>query len=147
MSSTQWIVVADAAVARILARPAPDADLQEIEQLDHPAAHASNAALRRDAYGRRAGDDMRMGGNATSSAGLDEEHRESIDFADRLAGRLHEALQQQRFDELRIAADPRFLGHLRKALSPQVAAVVKEEIDKDLVHEDLRSLTRRLFPG
>lgn len=144
--TTQWIVVADAAVARILARPSPDADLQEVEQLDHPAAHASNAALRRDAYGRRSGDgDLRTGGNATSSAGLDEEHRESIGFADRLADRLHEALQQKRFDELRIAADPRFLGHLRKALSPQVAAVVKEEINKDLVHEDLRALTQRLF--
>ena len=144
--STQWIVVADAGVARILARPSPDADLQQVEQLDDPAAHASNAALRRDAYGRRgAGDDLRMGGNATSSAGLDEEHRESIEFAGRLADRLHQALQQQRFDELRIAAEPRFLGQLRRALSPQVAALVKEEIDKDLVHEDLRTLTQRFF--
>ncbi len=145
--STRWIVVADAAVARILVRPSLGADLQEVEQLADPAAHASNAALRRDAYGRRAGNDPRMGGNATASAGLDEEHRESLGFARRLAERLDETLRQGRFDELRIAADPRFLGHLRKALSPQVAAVVKEEIDKDLIHEDLRTLTKRFFPA
>ncbi len=147
MSSTEWIVVADAAVARILARPSPDTDLQEVEQLSDSAAHASEAALRRDAYGRRGGDDLRMGGNATSSAGLDQEHLESIGFARRVAARLHEALQQKRYETLRIAADPRFLGQLRKELSPQVAAVVKEDLDKDLVNEDLRSLTKRMFPG
>lgn len=145
--STEWIVVADAAVARFLARPSPDADLQEVEQLTDSAAHASNAALRRDAFGRRAGDDLRMGGNATSSAGLDQEHLESIGFARRVAARLDEALQQGRYDELRIACDPRFLGQLRRELSPQVAATVKEDIDKDLVNEDLRSLTQRFFPG
>lgn len=145
--TTEWILVADAAVARILARPSPAADLQEVEQLADAAAHADEADLRRDAYGRRGGDDLRMGGNATSSAGLDQKHLESIGFARRVAACLHEALQQGRYDALCLACDPRFLGQLRQELSPQVAAVVTEEIDKDLVNEDLRSLTQRFFPG
>jgi len=144
--STLWILVADAAVARILTLPAPGADLEDVEQLTDAAAHARRADLRRDAYGRRGGGDLRMGGNATSSASDDEQHREAAAFARRVAERLGEAYRQQRFDALRLVAEARFLGLLRKALPPEVAAVVQDEIDSDLVHADRRELTERLFP-
>jgi protein required for attachment to host cells len=144
--STLWILVADAAVARILNRPASGTDLEDVEQLTDAAAHARRADLRRDAYGRRAGDDLRMGGNATSSAGEDEQHLEAEGFARRVAERLDQAHRQGRFDALQVVAEPRFLGLLRKALTPQVAAAVVGEVDKDLVHDDRRALTRRLFP-
>jgi protein required for attachment to host cells len=55
-------------------------------------------------------------------------------------------LRQKRFDELRIVAAPRFLGHLRKELDAHVSAAVTEEINKDFIHYDLAELTRRLFP-
>ena len=55
-------------------------------------------------------------------------------------------MRQKKFDELRIVAAPRFLGHLRKELDPHVSAAVTEEINKDLVHYGNGELTRRLFP-
>ena len=67
-------------------------------------------------------------------------------FAARIAEWLTEALAQKRYDELRIAAAPRFLGQLRKALDKQVASVVAEESSKDLTHEGAKELTARFFP-
>ncbi len=61
------------------------------------------------------------------------------------ASHLATALQQQRYNELRIVTAPRFLGLLRKAVSPQVLRVVTAELNKDLVHEENRNLTARLF--
>ena len=64
----------------------------------------------------------------------------------RVAQRLTEAFHQHRFDELRIAAAPRFLGLLRKTLDPQVAHMVTDTVNKDLVHMTNRELTEQLFP-
>jgi protein required for attachment to host cells len=80
-----------------------------------------------------------------ASAGEDEERVEAEAFARRVAARLDERLREQRFEELRIAAAPRFLGLLRRALSPQVAATVREEVSKDLVHLTAREISERVF--
>lgn len=155
MTST-WVVVADEAIARILQRPRAGGELESVEEMTDAAAHADGADLRRDAHGRRAGSAAAGGrqnkgqrltavANVTASAGEDEQHKEAAGFARRVAERLGEALQQQRFDELRIIAAPRFLGLLRQALSANVAGTVREEINKDLVHLSNRDITERLF--
>ena len=152
---TIWVLVADEAIARLLQRPARGGELQPVEELTHPDAHATNAELRDDALGRRAGGQpaSRPGsgapqpaaGNATASAGPNEKHQEAERFAREVAARLDERLRERRYDELRVAAAPRFLGLLRKAWSPQVAAVVTQELDKDLIHASNADLTARLF--
>jgi protein required for attachment to host cells len=103
--------------------------------------------LRRDAFGRRGGSDLRMGGNATSSAGEEKLDHEAERFARRVAERLAEAQRQRRYSQLRIAAAPKFLGRLRKVLDSQVEQAVVDEIDKDLLQLDRRSLTERFFPS
>ena len=138
MSAT-WVVVADEAIARFLEVPDDGGDLREVDQITDAAAHADRADLRRDAYGRR-------GSTITSSAGEDELHKEADLFARRVAERLAEAQQKHRYDELRVVAAPRFLGYLRKALPKQVSDAVVDELDKDLVQLDMRSLTQHLFP-
>ena len=154
---TTWVLVADEAIARLLQRPDKGGELQPVEELTDPAAHAKNAELRDDAHGRREGGQpaSRPGsqapqpaaGNATTSAGESQKHLEAETFARRVAERLAERLQQRRYDALVVAAAPRFLGLLRKALAPQVAAVVMRELDKDLIHESNAQLTARLFEG
>lgn len=150
---TQWLVVADEAIARILEWPGPGGGLDPVEELTHPAAHAKGAELRDDAHGRRAGNDahaagdaLRPGASATAGAGLDETHREAERFARRVAQHLDQALQQGRCDSLVLAAAPRFLGLLRKFLSPDVQAAVTLQTDKQLTHEDARSLRARFYP-
>lgn len=141
---TTWIVVADEGLARILEIPGRDEDLVEIETLTFASARADAADLRRDAYGRRAGSGTLSGSYPTTSAGEDELHREAELFARRLAQWLAEKKRANRFDALKIAAAPRFLGLLRKALDPQVAEAVVEEYDKDLINLDRRTLKQRL---
>lgn len=141
-----WVLVADEGVARIYERPESGGDLEQVEELTDAAARADRAELRRDAYGRRAGGDPRMGANVTSSASDDELHREGALFAARVAARLAEALQERRFEALHVVAAPRFLGQLRKAFDRHVNDRIVGELAKDLTHAERRELTLRLFP-
>ena len=134
-----WIVIADEGRARFLSCDAPGGELAEVDEISDPAAHADNADLRRDAYGRR-------GSSVTSSAGEDKLDHEAEAFARRVAERLARAQREQRYAELRIAAAPRFLGRLRKALDAEVAKRVVAEFDKDWLQLDRRELARKVFP-
>jgi protein required for attachment to host cells len=145
MTTQKWLLVADEAIARVMYVPEPAGDLEEVETMTWPSAHAKEAQLRRDAYGRRSGSDQRSGGNATESAAVEAERLEAGRFADRVAERLAECERQGLFSELTVAAAPRFLGELRKAFSPQVRQRIVHEEAKDLVHESMGDLTRRLF--
>ena len=146
---TTWIVLADEGRARILEMRDPGTDLAEVEEITDAAAHADNADLRRDAYGRRGGGEMagpggrHMGGTPMSSAGEDKLDHEAELFARRVAELLQQAHQRGRFARLRIAAAPKFLGRLRKTLDPQLAKVVDEEIDKDWLQLTTRELTHK----
>jgi protein required for attachment to host cells len=134
---TIWVVVADEAITRILEMPDDGGELRPVEELTEPAAHASGMALRRDAHGRR-------GSTVTSSAGVDDSHQVAEEFARRVAQRLTGLLLQHRFDELRIAAAPRFLGLLRNNFGKPLEAVISKQLDKDLVHLSNREITDRL---
>lgn len=152
-----WVLVADEAIARVLRRPASGGTLEPVHALTDPAAHTREREFGRDAIGRRAGAaparsaaagsrSFGHGGSPMAGAGESEQHLEAEAFARRVAAWLHDALLQKRFDELHIAAAPRFLGLLRKALSKQTTEVVAQQIDKDWVQTDDAMLTRRLFP-
>jgi len=136
---TTWVVVADEAIARFMQVRPEDHGLDPVEEVTDPDAHASGADLRRDAYGRR-------GMTVTSSAGEAEKHKEAGAFAASVAERLQQALQEARFERLILIAAPRFLGLLRKALSPAVTALIHRELDKDLIHESHEELAARLRP-
>jgi protein required for attachment to host cells len=153
-----WVLVADEAIARILEWPETGDELQSVEEITDPDAHAHGADLRRDAYGRRSGSAThgsqqnsphRLRGTAsvTSSAGEAEKHQEAETFARRVAEHLAQAHREQRFAELRIVAAPRFLGLLRKALSSEISKLVTDEIDKDFVHLENADISRRLMAG
>ena len=143
--STEWVVVADAGQARALQQDAPDQDLHEVDRWIDDRAHGRAAAFQSDATGRRGGSGARPGGNATTSArgGDDIENQHEEAFARRVAQELGQARRAGRYDALRLAAAPSFLGKLRPLLEAEVGASLVETVDKDLVHETPRDLTRR----
>ncbi|WP_066740815.1 host attachment protein [Cupriavidus sp. D384] len=152
---TVWILVADEGVARIVAARGDNARLEEVEKITDAGAHADNADLRRDAYGRRAqasvqGDAGHPGAHAgrmatvVSSAGEDEIHQEAQLFARRVAKMLEDARNKQRFDELVVIAPPRFLGLLRKALPQSVGDTVTRELGKDYCQLPDQDLQQRM---
>jgi protein required for attachment to host cells len=142
-----WVLLADEGRARVLELRAPDADLEDIEELTDAGAHADEADLRRDAHGRRAPGRSAIGASNMQSAGEDKLQLEAELFARRVAEYLATAHRRHRFTQLRIAAAPRFLGRLRQQLDPEVRATLIGEIDKDLLNLSRRDLTQRLFPG
>ena len=149
--STLCVLVADEAIAKLMVQPKPGAELVEMQALADPQAHARESEHHRDAHGRRQGGERSgargLGGNATTSAGDSDRHLEAGRFAKTVAAELGKALREQRFDRLRIVAAPRFLGLLRKELSPQVAAAVSDDAPLDIVKLPVRELTQRLFPA
>lgn len=155
---TEWILVADEAIARILA-PGRGDTLAPVEEIANPDAHLREAQLSRDAGGRRVGGNpqgarvassARMGATATASAGESERHKVAEDFAREVCKHLTQALQHQRFETLRIVAAPRFLGLLRKHLDAACSARVTATLDSDLVHlsgEDIAAHLRNAAPN
>jgi protein required for attachment to host cells len=142
-----WVLLADEGRARFLELPLAGGDLRDVDELTDAAAHADNADLRRDAYGRRSGADRGMGGSNMESAGEEPLDHEAELFARRVAAHLLQAHRKHRYESLRIAAAPRFLGRLRKQLDPEVEHTIVDEIDKDLLQLDRRELTLRFFPA
>ena len=141
-----WVLLADEGRARILALRATGTDLVDVEEMADPDARADDADFRHDAYPRRGGGgDLRTGSDSIGSSSENKIDHEADLFARRIAARLAQARSQGRFERLRIAAAPRFLGRLRKALDPQVAKTVVDELDKDLLQLTPRELTLKLF--
>ena len=117
---TNWLIVADEAVAHVYEWQGSGKQLQEVETLTHPAAHAQESDLRRDAQGRNAqgrkvGHARGIVSSVTSSASLDLGHREGAEFAKRVSEWLAQAQRDGRFHHLKVAAAPRFLGLLRSS--------------------------------
>jgi protein required for attachment to host cells len=63
---------------------------------------------------------------------------------EQLAGMLDEGRVRERYDQLVLVAEPRFLGWLRDALSPETTQRVVASLDKDLGEVDLHELPKRL---
>lgn len=143
---TTWALVADEAIARILEKP-QGADLEPVEELTDPDAHAREGEMHNGPHGRRAGAGNGGLPQATVSAGDSERHQHAQVFAARIAQRLAECHREKRFDALHLVAAPRLLGYLRKAMNAEVSAAVVGTLDKDLVQESNADLTRRLFPS
>lgn len=160
-AGTGWVVVADEAIARILATTDVAGVLEPVEELTDPAAHAREGDLHVNDGGRRGGavshDSGRSGGRGgrtsagstsiTASAGEENAHLEARDFARRVARHLATALQQKRFATLRIVAAPRFLGLLRQEIDAPLKATIVAEIDKDLIHAADDDIARRVLGG
>ena len=156
-NKTVWVLVADEALARILRWPETTATSSRTSRRSPtrrrtPARASSSAtppaaapAARRRARAELAAAAAARQSSPVASAGEDDVHLEAQAFARRVAARLAEALQQKRFDELRIVAAPRFLGYLRKELDAHVKATVSDELSKDLIHEGNGALSKRLF--
>ena len=150
-----WVVVADEAIARILTTTDVPGALDPVEALTDPAAHAKEGELHVNDAGRRGGRVSGEGGHGgprsgagsasvTASAGVENRHLEARTFARRVAQHLATALQQKRYDTLRIIAAPRFLGLLRQELADAVRAVVTDEVSKDLIHASDDEIAQRL---
>ena len=125
-----WVLVADAARARIFSVDSPRAKLHPVEQLVSPEARLHDRDINADRPGR-AFDSFGEGRHAMGTNSNPKE-QDAKRFAREVADHLEQGRVGNRFDRLVVVAEPHFLGLLRKAIKPPLEQLVTLEINKDL---------------
>lgn len=128
MAKIEWVLVADSTYARIFERR--DQELHLVQELEHLESRKQNYDLIGNRpYLNQHGMEKDLKGNGPNSFREDESAR----FARDLAGLLDTAHAQNRFSELILVSDPRFLGRLRGELTKQVATCITASINRHAV--------------
>jgi protein required for attachment to host cells len=141
-----WIVIADAAGARIFSMSAHERPLVLVRSLENADGRLRTQDLTTDAGGRvsKAGAPGTRSAMGPKTTAHDEA---AAQFAHALVG----LLQEGTFATFGLVAPPHFLGTLRPLLGKQLEQHLRGTLDRDLVHvadHDLRShLHELLAPG
>ncbi|SIQ57830.1 host attachment protein [Marinobacterium stanieri] len=124
-----WILVADAAKARIFQHDGPKDPAEEIHTLVHPEARMHNGDLVSDSPGAQAN-------GGSGSHGMEEKAspREAEDqrFAKEVIDQVRHALNDNRIRQFYMAAPPHFLGLLRNAMDDRVSKALAGDLAKNL---------------
>ena len=129
MSDT-WVLVADSSCAKIFKLDGSSNELHEVSDLVHSESKMREQEVTSDLPGRNSG-----GGesrhNLEGKSGIKE--HEAINFAREIDAQLETARNNDQFSKLIVAADPSFLGVLRKNIHANTSKLITHEINKDLV--------------
>jgi len=135
-----WVLVADAARARVLERDAETGALRELSAHVHPASRLKGRALASARPGQ-----VRKGGASTAFAPrTSPAERERSRFAHELAELLESAALAQRLGGLVLLASNPFLGELNAHLGPAARGRVKAGAALDLTHYRGAELEQRV---
>lgn len=142
---TTWIVLANAARARIFEARERDTPPVEIHSLVHGASRMKGGELRLDRGGHTElhGSDTGQGGAAYQPK-TDARDKEHTAFAREIAQLLHKGVSSRACERVLLAASAPFLGELRAALDPAVAQVVADSVASDLTGLETLPLRERL---
>lgn len=131
MKKDSWLIVANSSTARLF-KFVKRNELQELKAFEHPESRLHNLDLVSDKPGRDF-ESAGMGRHAIEPKVMPKKLEFAV-FAKHLADYLQEAHLQGEFETLYIAASPSLLGLLRQALHPNIAKLIKGEVDKDMTH-------------
>lgn len=143
MPAAQYVLVADAARARLLSAKGGQ-NLQEIAAFEHPESRLQNREIQSDAYGRRNQSQPGGGPSNTTTEQTDPHRVEAEKFARQLADSLRDARLRGDFEELVIVAPPKFLGMLREALDTPTSRLLGTSVAKDFTHVPTHELEETL---
>lgn len=125
-----WVIVADASRARFFDFKGHVSGLQEIHDMANPEGRLKNQDLVTDKHGtthdRKGVGSPQMGDNAEAA------HQVERAFAVEVVRSLEKMIRESGVQAIILAAPPRFLGELRRNLDKTTAAMVKQEINKDI---------------
>jgi len=138
----QWIVVANASLARFFKRDSPTDPLVALPTMEHPESRLKASQLADDRPGHEATDNS-SGGNRFEPRS-DPRRKEHRRFAREIAERLDDAMAEGDFKSLWILASDPFLGELKAELSDAVARRVLLTVDSDFTSLGVGELEQRL---
>ncbi len=142
MKAIWWVVVCDAARARVFETSEPGARMSEIDDWIEPAGRMSGRELDSDRPGRAM--DRARGGRHAMDPPTDPHDKVEARFADRIVERLEVAHRAGRFEKLALIAPPAMLGRLRPAISGAFARSPELDWDRDLTHLSSREIEEHL---
>ncbi|CAM3805501.1 host attachment protein [Vreelandella rituensis] len=133
---TTYIVVADAARARIFTRDA--LTVTEKESLVHAEGRLHEGDLVTD-RGADVSESMGPGSRSSYPEGIASKHEAKV-FAKQIADRLYQARVENRMEKLILVAPPKFLGLLRDELDNSTRKLVLHTLSKDLSKAPLEEI-------
>lgn len=137
-----WVVVADSAVARVMAADKPGAALAEIHQMENQNSRMHERELTSDLPGR-AFDSGGMGRHVMTKQ-VEPKKQEAIRFAKDVVSYLEAGRNSNSFEKLYVVAAPEFLGLMRDGFSDATSRMIASTIDKNLVSEKVDAIRSRL---
>ncbi len=139
-----WVMVADAARARLFMSDGHDVQPIEGATFDNPAAHGFSRDLVSDKPGRTI---ESVGGARHAQEPKHDPHREAkAAFARRVAEYVEQGARDGKFDHLVVVAPPQMLGDLRGALGQHAMARLAGTAPKDLMKIPTAELKAHIQP-
>ena len=142
-----WIVVADAARARLLEFDEAEEGWRHVADLVHPQSRQSGVELAALRGGDRPGHVEGTGhglGSAAYQPHTDPRQREHEAFAHQVAATVNHAVASGQCGTLTLVASPAFLGRLTSNLSEQARRLVSRSVDSDFTKLEDADILRRL---
>jgi len=142
MNNITWILVADAANARIFSTHKASLfngdgkTLTLVDTYEHSASRKLDSELVSDKQGRF--------GHATFSERTDPHKHEEDVFALELAKHLIKAHAENEYQELIFIAPPTFMGMLNKHITSQLNKIVSLKVEKNYTQCNAHEITERL---
>jgi protein required for attachment to host cells len=143
-----WLVVANAARARVLEEREPPGTYTHVVDLVHPQSRLKGVELAKEHGGDRAGLVMGSGRGGAGGTALDPRtdprEREHDRFARELATALNDGVASGRCAGLVLVASDPFLGHLKSHLDAQATKALLRTIASDYTALRDDELARRI---
>jgi protein required for attachment to host cells len=141
--NTLWVLVCDAARARLFDVREDELPWRLIEKFEHEQSRLRSSELVGDQSGRSSPQGASVHHNALAPASSPKEVEEKH-FAHSLVTMLDQAMRARRFRRWVLVAPPRFLGMLRQELTPELAKHLMQTVDKDLSRLESHELVAHL---
>jgi protein required for attachment to host cells len=136
-----WIVLADAAMARVYEPQPGRRDWALIVELEPAQGRAKESELRSDKPGRVK---QSAGFRVPMEPHTPRKRVEIETFARQIANALDDALVRRAYDHLVLVAPPELVGVLRSMLPERVERRIAATVDKDYLHLDPPQVRERL---
>lgn len=136
-----WILVAHRSGAKLYEKLGKELNL--LQELAHPEGKLQDKEMGTDKPGRafdRVGGDRHSMGKEQQKA----TEQEMMRFVRELVAVLEEGRTKRRYHKVVLIAEPRFLGELRSAMTPQTAALISVTQSKDLASMDHQAVKKYL---
>ena len=143
MATVTWVLVSNAAEARLFKSEGCNTGLHLVQDWQHPDSRKHQDELVTDAGGR-VQQSLAAGARPGIEWQTSPKEAEMLHFASELATYLSAARKQNAFQHLVLVASPHILGLLREKLDAPTSAMISGTLSKDYIYVGIEELSKHL---